>query len=199
MFLSEIAVSLLVRLWVEIQYLRLVYEKKPRQPPCEAVSWNVVFLCIELIAVRQPPCEAVSWNFESENAVLPLFVSLLVRLWVEIKINRLKQPERCRQPPCEAVSWNVYAQPNHKLNMCQPPCEAVSWNTTHVGQQQTPGSVSLLVRLWVEMKEISLKFLERVRQPPCEAVSWNKWRTVYQMNRLKVSLLVRLWVEMLVM
>ena len=34
-------VSLLVRLWVEMQAFRRVHLSLSRQPPCEAVSWNV--------------------------------------------------------------------------------------------------------------------------------------------------------------
>ena len=79
-------------------------------------------------------------------------------------------------------------------NCCQPPCEAVSWNAFLVASSSA-SSVSLLVRLWVEilcdhahpsLSLVSLlvrlwveifidsSFLGRVScQPPCEAVSWN--------------------------
>ena len=61
--LVESAVSLLVRLWVEIEHL---------QPWCMCFS-------------RQPPCEAVSWNLITTFfAAFLQEVSLLVRLWVEI-------------------------------------------------------------------------------------------------------------------
>ena len=107
MFLSEIAVSLLVRLWVEIHKERKPESRRYCQPPCEAVSWNATVSA--LIACwmpsaslwgcelkynnilklyqrhRQPPCEAVSWNsFVLSISSASAFVSLLVRLWVEI-------------------------------------------------------------------------------------------------------------------
>ena len=68
--LVESAVSLLVRLWVEIEHL---------QPWCMCFS-------------RQPPCEAVSWNLITTFfAAFLQEVSLLVRLWVEIHCcNRIR-------------------------------------------------------------------------------------------------------------
>ena len=83
--------------------------RKPiRQPPCEAVSWNAFSArpFPELLASAslwgcelkysvsnilpeipgQPPCEAVSWNIPFFFGFSNLFVSLLVRLWVEIKL-----------------------------------------------------------------------------------------------------------------
>ena len=77
------------------------------------------------------------------------------------------------QPPCEAVSWNTIA---YYLALptsnSQPPCEAVSWNLALATDFCTL-SVSLLVRLWVEISADSALFGAVSRQPPCEAVSWN--------------------------
>ena len=97
------------------------------------------------------------------------------------------------QPPCEAVSWNE-KEPCEQVDVeCQPPCEAVSWNAQTIRQVRI-SSVSLLVRLWVEMIILRLSRLAfssaslwgcelkyyrfqpvrcMLRQPPCEAVSWN--------------------------
>ena len=58
-------VSLLVRLWVEIMIRNLL--------------WSVV--------IRQPPCEAVSWNLWLNVTQCIHVVSLLVRLWVEISVT----------------------------------------------------------------------------------------------------------------
>ena len=58
------------------------------QPPCEAVSWNVNGNSGLLYAVSQPPFEAVSWNFFCCVSLYGLCVSLLVRLWVEIRYVR---------------------------------------------------------------------------------------------------------------
>ena len=78
-------VSLLVRLWVEMRNLARSPELRSRQPPCEAVSWNVSFICC-----------TTSWR-----------VSLLVRLWVEILSHLTIRHRPLCQPPCEAVSWNT--------------------------------------------------------------------------------------------
>ena len=186
-------VSLLVRLWVEITGLPKYSESPPsaslwgcelkcnasswhtfmtRQPPCEAVSWNMAERNRSAQSRSQPPCEAVSWNDISH------FMSDLVT----------------SQPPCEAVSWNYsikngitrkassaslwgcelkfYNNNWKNRNHRQPPCEAVSWNHLK-GKKVKYWSVSLLVRLWVEMNEIWILLLHHSRQPSCEAVSWN--------------------------
>ena len=76
------------------------------------------------------------------------------------------------QPPCEAVSWNGSYWSSQSSDGGQPPCEAVSWNAFHklMGFYQT---VSLLVRLWVEIHRSMFWYHGYTRQPPCEAVSWN--------------------------
>ena len=173
MFLSEIAVSLLVRLWVEISSIISDASSTPCQPPCEAVSWNtrisgqaerlndvslLVRLWVEIFLVSIP------FSF--------LIVSLLVRLWVEMHRTdiaaedgrsaslwgcelKLKYDQRfsdvCTgQPPCEAVSWNSIFLTISIVRPRQPPCEAVSWNTMlSIGKMWAP--VSLLVRLWIEI------------------------------------------------
>ena len=78
-------VSLLVRLWVEMYWDRYSFCPKRRQPPCEAVSWNVLNCVLLTTPFSQPPCEAVSWNILNHPCRgRALRVSLLVRLWVEI-------------------------------------------------------------------------------------------------------------------
>ena len=57
--------------------------------------------------------------------------------------------------------------------------------------------VSLLVRLWVEMFGYVLAGSFSDCQPPCEAVSWNVAIVQKSHTSVVVSLLVRLWVEML--
>ena len=78
-------VSLLVRLWVEICRIHWRNRSDHRQPPCEAVSWNIITRQVRKI----------------------FLVSLLVRLWVEMWHSRLPVLQEIRQPPCEAVSWNL--------------------------------------------------------------------------------------------
>ena len=128
MFLSEIAVSLLVRLWVEIPYLHLHYHLSDRQPPCEAVSWNSRDIARTSKTSCQPPCEAVSWNTSKMNVTHKKLSS--ASLWgCELKYGgQVFQRHRTCQPPCEAVSWNINRR-NCRL-----------WDM-----------VSLLVRLWVEI------------------------------------------------
>ena len=76
------------------------------------------------------------------------------------------------QPPCEAVSWNNFL-PVVYINISrQPPCEAVSWNKLNV-LCSVRWTVSLLVRLWVEISIHQFIAYAISRQPPCEAVSWN--------------------------
>ena len=166
-------VSLLVRLWVEILLPTALKSAVRRQPPCEAVSWNIWFwLCCCSSTVSLLVRLWVEIIFCHHYTMLR-FVSLLVRLWVEIcNLTTIIWNIIC-QPPCEAVSWNVIASFLTASKECQPPCEAVSWNEVQVQSG-----------------------LYCHGQPPCEAVSWNASR-----GRLKyptfVSLLVRLWVEML--
>ena len=170
---------------------------EPRQPPCEAVSWNAVAIRGQYGATSQPPCEAVSWNaiiscnnkVDTSSASLwgcelkylligsggsRWVVSLLVRLWVEINNKINQELQMYRQPPCEAVSWNMKSwcslesrSQSASLWGCELKYIATRWSV------HDP-IVSLLVRLWVE---ISIVFFV-----PSGKV---------------VSLLVRLWVEMM--
>ena len=142
------------------------------QPPCEAVSWNVNKASENISTACQPPCEAVSWNMYCVIISSTTFVSLLVRLWVEISLSAACVSHRVvsllvrlwveifykilifsyspRQPPCEAVSWNIVRRLWFWKELCQPPCEAVSWNVVCAVKADSKG-VSLLVRLWVEI------------------------------------------------
>ena len=193
---SRWVVSLLVRLWVEINNKINQELQMYRQPPCEAVSWNMKSWC--------------SLESRSQSA----------SLWgCELKcLSSRSGTASSRQPPCEAVSWNelicnsiVWSSSASlwgcELKWCtwcaagslhrQPPCEAVSWNT-FVFIRRTHGVVSLLVRLWVEILmsrwkmplipsaslwgcelkwDLRVMVLTLLRQPPCEAVSWNSSRT----------------------
>ena len=144
-----------------------------RQPPCEAVSWNVIGYRWLNSNFRQPPCEAVSWNEMRRGKWSVSRVSLLVRLWVEMFRTVSEQLCTFCQPPCEAVSWNNFLPSIMIFFHRQPPCEAVSWNMyecCRYNNWNTSASlwgcelkydeqikahmisfVSLLVRLWVEI------------------------------------------------
>ena len=209
------------------------------QPPCEAVSWNTVIFvsplavpasaslwgcelkCITAVCnvevLRQPPCEAVSWNDHCFRFFLShSFVSLLVRLWVEIvpkgisvwlrqvsllvrlwvEMSAHIQTFFCgpSQPPCEAVSWNASIIADSDRFRCQPPCEAVSWNvSTYTDIFLRSQSASLwgcelkcLHHCWFRSLQMSASLWG------CE-LKW-KWRTNWLICT-RVSLLVRLWVE----
>lgn len=69
------------------------------QPPCEAVSWNILHVYRKTGKIRQPPCEAESWNFYIGVAHTSGVVSLLVRLWIEIW-----DTEADGQPPPRSAS-----------------------------------------------------------------------------------------------
>ena len=145
------------------------------------------------------PWSASLWGCELKYttilaANLKEFVSLLVRLWVEIhcicrRFHRIWSQPPCEavswntimiiarllksgQPPCEAVSWNVYLSRYIKSIERQPPCEAVSWNIV-LKERRFSYGVSLLVRLWVEIWRNNGNIYGGDCQPPCEAVSWN--------------------------
>ena len=167
----SVEVSLLVRLWVEMIWNEWFRDENLRQPPCEAVSWNLMVLWIlhlllwsaslwgcELklvdiddgnVEFGQPPCEAVSWNVNADNLLVEADVSLLVRLWVEISAEK-------------------------------------RWFTGWM--------VSLLVRLWVE---IFSEYCEKsgVRSASLWGCELKLLGYIPSDPRYTVSLLVRLWVE----
>ena len=167
-----IQVSLLVRLWVEMGILSGWLVMESRQPPREAVSWNITKHSIDSVTTCQPPREAVSWNAKGVADSAMAVVSLLVRLWVEITSQQPFFSYAFCQPPREAVSWNVYSFCIDTSQQRQPPREAVSWNFILVKNEtaifcQPPReavswNISDCVMLTVHN-----------RQPPREAVSWN--------------------------
>ena len=147
-------------------------------------------------AEGQPLREAVSWNFlnYADNLLPP--VSLFVRLWVEISAGQsCLWSRQYRQPLREAVSWNdaglislIGAMPSASSWGCELKyiqakrlfqnvasasswgCE-LKWNHTHT--PYISNSVSLFVRLWVEMLLQSHVQRSMPCQPLREAVSWN--------------------------
>ena len=165
------------------------------QPPCEAVSWNIMaYVCF--VGDRcQPPCEAVSWNVltivalsdESSSASLwgcelkcfeflfslgEIPVSLLVRLWVEIHQRSGSGKAQQGQPPCEAVSWNacslvivITSVQSASLWGCELKC-VINQKETLVFRQPPCEAVS-----W--NAPYHCKHILLLCQPPCEAVSWN--------------------------
>ena len=172
MFLSEIAVSLLVRLWVEIDCL--FDERKP----------ITVSLLVRLWVEIMP----------GQGGWTACAVSLLVRLWVEM----LHVLRRDFQLPSASL-WGCELKYHHWLQNYADSWSAslwgceLKWNWNPGGQTGRCVSllvrlwveipthcyhrfslfVSLLVRLWVEMFSTRPLAIARASQPPCEAVSWN--------------------------
>ena len=146
-----IVVSLLVRLWVEMLIISYIEGTAPRQPPCEAVSWNIVVV-----------------NFFRKN-----IVSLLVRLWVEIPLFLLLFFSFSGQPPCEAVSWNDSVMRGFESHMRSASLWGCELKWLSIISTHPMNLVSLLVRLWVEISRGKSISQSVSSQPPCEAVSWN--------------------------
>ena len=139
-----------------------------------------------------------------------------MRLWVEISGREDWFAVRIRQPLREAVSWNVTGKYvcasadssasswgcelkcyHHIFFMfikCQPLREAVSWNNSEC-RCNLQSSVSLFVRLWVEMLA-----RPKASSTQLSASSWGCELKYHISQPWKcsshVSLFVRLWVEM---
>ena len=141
----------------------------------------------------QPPCEAVSWNASKLPWQLAPFVSLLVRLWVEMLSRRQMNGSRPSASlwGCELkFSCWLLLLIRHTVSLLVRLWVEISLCPL----ASRIRSVSLLVRLWVEMQALLEGNYRAVCQPPCEAVSWNKVATSDDAS-IAVSLLVRLWVE----
>ena len=192
---SPDSVSLLVRLWVEMNR-----DIDAALSGSSASLWGceLKYLCIS-------------------HALAAERVSLLVRLWVEMNFLYRKSTPEGGQPPCEAVSWNANAgwsalntsssaslwgcelKYNKKYfrwkSNSQPPCEAVSWNGLDFGFEE---SYNASASLW----GCELKYCTTITIP-VEFSSASLWGCELKLASLgikpptqNVSLLVRLWVEM---
>ena len=106
------------------------------------------------------------------------FVSLLVRLWVEIC-----RIEDSYNGKIVSLLVRLWVEIDCEINALDAVCVSllvrlwVEMNSFHSSHTVIP--VSLLVRLWVEIFFHHLTCCHYSRQPPCEAVSWNaKYGTV---------------------
>ena len=164
-----------------------------------ASSWGCELKYIQTTRKKsnnsQPLREAVSWNFCAAVQCRGYWPS--ASSWgCELKCSVFAADVCCPgQPLREAVSWNMIERFVSMSACCQPLREAVSWND-HVRQGWSElCSVSLFVRLWVEMiPEFAINPIatsasswgcelkwplqcslqnSRLRQPLREAVSWN--------------------------
>ena len=168
-------VSLPVRLWVEI--IRIFSSFGVRM---SASLWGCelkygICLIFQLF-FRQPPCEAVSWNIVS--ALITFFRILSASLWgCELKyhMSYVVTQTESRQPPCEAVSWNMLEYVTEEgttvslpvrlwVEICVCRCFFGKWD------------VSLPVRLWVEMLRINLRLEPLIVSLPVRLwVEIRKW------------------------
>ena len=189
------------------------------QPPCEAVSWNFLVILKLNWDIRQPPCEAVSWNGLKSQMAQSVFVSLLVRLWVEI-VFVLRMAYVAFVSLLVRLWVEIFWQHLKAIRFQSIlSTRLVSWNIlAALKGKQLRSSASLWgceLKSLYKGKTAQLK----MRQPPCEAVSWNaldklhnqtgtksaslwgcelKYRCLgYWLELITVSLLVRLWVEIL--
>ena len=149
--MSKIAVSLFVRLWVEI----LRRDRSLQRPDVSLFVRLWVEISFGPWKVPTPFGSASSWGCElkwelSHGSHYRSHVSLFVRLWVEM--SNCISPGRCyhRQPLREAVSWNRTDLIASPIPLSQPLREAVSWNGINY-----------------------FCHLACPRQPLREAVSWN--------------------------
>ena len=117
-----------------------------------------------------------------------LDVSLLVRLWVEIKMNRITSwcIKSASLWGCELKYY--FKRTGRALGMVSLLVRLwVEILTAYHSEKLL--NVSLLVRLWVEMVEKIMKEYRKKSQPPCEAVSWNEQpKTASQISELSASL-----------
>ena len=164
-------VSLLVRLWVEI--------------------WITLQKSCTMMSASSWGCEL---KYKSNNAAI--IIAMSASSWgCELKWHwRSVRKAADGQPPREAVSWNSIYYESIWCRCCQPPREAVSWNVL-ASSGRFWISVSLLVRLWVEMLPTQIS----VTNDSPSASSWG-CELKYKRNWIYfrwdiVSLLVRLWVE----
>ena len=185
-----------MRLWVEIPPLSLI-----RNGMTSASLWGCELkyrytISPECVIPRQPPCEAVSWNVSKEEYDEDVQVS--ASLWgCELKYD---QPDNIAGALESASLWGCELKWPADIIYAGTLCVSLLVRLW-VEMERAPffsgaSFVSLLVRLWVEMPWIIQSMRSPISQPPCEAVSWNitRWTTY---GEFKVSLLVRLWVEII--
>ena len=189
-------VSLLVRLWVEI--LRTGNGKRRRRVSLLVRLWVEIFLPSTFPQFKHR--SASLWGCELKYTkyfgdVVPETVSLLVRLWVEI-FRTLNASNSFSSASLWGCELKCYESDGIRSENRQPPCEAVSWNWKDQGTVWRKSGVSLLVRLWVEIKRTVKDRSRSMRQPPCEAVSWNfyvDWPFLHRYRSAFLSVEMPFW------
>ena len=155
-----------------IDYFYICFNQRSR-PPREAVSWNTSGTLKRSAIYRRPPREVVSWNEKgvaedergygstsswgrelkflwARKCYRRRNVDLLVRSWVEIQLELLKQT--IMVVDLLVRSWVEITDEwrRNKSIDSRPPREVVSWNDEN-GLWLRELYVDLLVRSWVEI------------------------------------------------
>ena len=167
------------------------------QPPCEAVSWNVIPTPVKTWNKSQPPCEAVSWNIDTtENFSVGLVSASLWGCELKFSGECGLQHGRDSQPPCEAVSWNEHYNHVSLFEIVVSLLVRLWVEILRSKLTTITGLVSLLVRLWVEILTSFFCFslLLSASLWGCE-LKFTSWFLLWIWYT--VSLLVRLWVEII--
>ena len=122
-------VTLCVRVWIEIKWLRRIKMAKYSHPLREGVDWNVDVVNPWCFHSCHPLREGVDWNWACTYCYRPswwspsawgcglksyrvrtsrccAWVTLCVRVWIEIFLQDEKGCISYRHPPREGVDWN---------------------------------------------------------------------------------------------
>ena len=164
---TVIFVSLLVRLWVEMSRC----SSKASSIFLSASLWGCELKWKYYVSIccysRQPPCEAVSWNMSSLEFNMIGVVSLLVRLWVEM-YKRNNYFALCMS----ASLWGCELKCLRGNDLVTPVSVSLLvrlWVEMSRSYSYFLNSfVSLLVRLWVEIIDHSV----RIYANPLSASLW---------------------------
>ena len=152
-----------------------ILHPQQRQPPCEAVNWNMLMYGSVCSIRRQPPCEAVNWNVQ-------------MVLWGMIVFG---------QPPCEAVNWNIHRW--KYVRIWNVSLLARLWiEIDHTSIAIRYISVSLLARLWIEIFSRFLIANLPLLSASLRGCELKYSKVVESPEVVPVSLLARLWIEMLI-
>ena len=96
---------------------------------CESVDWNLMYLYYLQKDVGHSLCESVDWNFGCWCVcVNAYYVTLFVRVWIEILGIFGSSDNFKSHSLCESVDWNSLLLNNQECLVCHSLCESVDWN-----------------------------------------------------------------------
>ena len=145
------------------------------------------------IKTSHPPCEDVSWNNSFNSELIPWFVILLVRMWVEIM--KMGTEAQKLQVILLVRMWVEIFLLAHLCFLCMSSslwgCElkCANYNTALVGCEGHPPCEDVSWNYFVWNPNCI-----QISHPPCEDVSWNIFDMCHIVYTV-VILLVRMWVE----